>query len=493
MSTDWAGRQLGNYRLVRLIGHGGYADVYLGEHVYLKTSAAVKVLHTQITDEDVENFRTEALTIAHLIHPHIIRVFDFNVIDNTPFLVMDYAPNGTLRQRHPKGSHLAPATFMPYVMDIASALQYAHDQKLIHRDIKPENMLLDANNKVMLSDFGIAVVSQNSLSQTTEDMVVGTMAYMAPEQLQGKPRPASDQYALAVVVYEWLSGTRPFNGTYVELLTQHLSTDPPILDEQTLAIPHAVQQVIRKALAKDPHQRFARVQDFANALEWAYRSSQVAIPVAPVKREEARPVTSTTDQTTRTHNGPDQTPPQRNPGFEPKQVMSFAAASAPQITTSAKSIGRGLGRLTRTLLITLLLAAVLICGVGYTAYNHFFANQNVAPTDVNQSGANALADSFTQAISTQNYDQAYNDLGQGLAAKNQFKRDAQREDQCNGPITAYKRVSTNSHGNTLVDTYQMTRSRLAQTYNLTLTLQSDSSGRWRITDYNSGAPACPSS
>ncbi len=491
MSTEWAGRQLGNYRLVRLIGHGGYADVYLGEHVYLKTQVAVKVLHTQITDEDVENFRTEALTIAHLVHPHIIRVFDFNVLDNTPFLVMDYAPNGTLRQRHPKGSRLAPATFLPYVMDIASALQHAHDQKLIHRDIKPENMLLDSNNKVMLSDFGIAVVSQNSLSQTTEDMVVGTMAYMAPEQLQGKPRPASDQYALAVVVYEWLSGARPFNGTYVELLTQHLSTDPPFLDEQTLAIPHAVQQVIRKALAKDPHQRFARVQDFANALEWAYRSSQVAIPVAPSRKENARPAVSTTTQTTRTQNGASQPPPRQNPGFEPRQMMAFAAS--PQVTTSAKRIGRGLGRLTRTLLITLLLAAVLICGLGYTAYNHFFVNQGVSSTTVNQSGATALADNFTQAISTQHYDQAYNDLGQGLAAKNQFTQDAQSEDQCNGPITAYKRVDTSSHGNTLVDTYQVTRSRLSHTYDLTLTLQSDSSGRWQITDYNSGAPACPSS
>ncbi len=530
MSTEWIGRQLGNYRLIRLIGHGGYADVYLGEHVYLKTNAAIKVLHTQITDGDIENFRTEALTIAHLIHPHIIRVFDFNVVDNTPFLVMDYAPNGTLRQRHPKGVPLAPVTFLPYVMDIASALQHAHDQKLIHRDIKPENMLLSSNNQVMLSDFGIAVVSQSSLSQTTEDMVVGTMAYMAPEQLQGKPRPASDQYALAVVVYEWLSGTRPFSGTYVELLTQHLSTDPPLLDEQTLSIPHAVQQVIRKALAKDPHQRFARVQDFANALEWAYRSSQIATPIAPSGKRDARPVVNSTTQTTRTYNGAGQTPPTPNPPprtyssagqtpptpnppsriyegvgqtpppqtprSEPGPMLSFAAASAPQLTTSAKSIGRGLGRLTRTFLLVVLLGGALICGGGYTAYNYFFANQgnqDIPSGPVNQSGATALADNFTQAISTQNYDQAYSDLGPGLADKNQFKQDAQSEDQCNGPITNYKSISTTLHGNTLVDTYQMTRSKLAQSYNLTLTLQGDSSGRWQITDYNSGAPACPAS
>ena len=492
MSTDWVGRQLGSYRLLSVIGHGGYADVYLGEHIYLKTQAAIKVLRTQLTDEDIEHFRTEAFTIAHLVHPHIIRVFDFNVLDNNPFLVMDYAPNGTLRQRHPKGSRLTPDIFLPYVMDIASALQYAHDQKLIHRDIKPENMLLGSNNQVMLSDFGIATVSQNSLSQTTEDMVIGTMAYMSPEQLQGKARPASDQYALAIVVYEWLGGARPFNGTYVELLTQHLSTDPPLLDEQTLAIPHAVQQVIRRALAKDPHQRFARIQDFANALEWAYRTSNVANPGASSRREDVRPAASITSQPTRVRGGTAQAPPPPEATrLAPGPMLTFA--SAPQLTNSARSVGRGLGRLTRTILLTLLLVAALVCGLGYAVYNQFFANQNPSSTTVNQSGANSLSDNFTQAISTQNYDQAYNDLGPGLGEKNQFKQDAQSEDQCNGPITTYKRVSATVRGNTLVETYEMTRSRLAKTYNLTLTLQGDGSGRWQITDFQSGAPACPSS
>ncbi|GAC1669671.1 MAG: hypothetical protein PVS3B1_08430 [Ktedonobacteraceae bacterium] len=490
MSTGWVGRQLGNYRLLHLIGHGGYADVYLGEHTYLKTRAAIKILHTQITDEDIENFRTEALTIAHLTHPHIIRVFDFNVVDKTPFLVMDYAPNGTLRQRHPKGSRLEPGTFLPYVMDIASALQYAHDQKLIHRDIKPENMLLGLHNEVLLSDFGVAVVSQNSLSQTTEDMILGTMAYMAPEQLQGKPRPASDQYALAIVVYEWLSGTRPFNGTYVELLTQHLSTDPPLLDEQTLAIPHSVQQVIRRALAKDPHERFIRIQDFANALEWAYRSSSIGTPMAPGRPVGEERVATSTTQTVLTPANYKH-PPQVTRS-EPGSMLSFAVASAPHITSSAKSIGRGLGRLTRTLLVVLLLAAVLLCGSGYVAYNHFFSKQETSTGVVNQSGAIALSNQFMQAISMRDYDQAYNDLGQSVAAKNQFKRDALSEDTCNGPVTGYKQAGTILHGKTLVNTYQVTRSRLAQSYQLNLTLEGDTSGRWRITDYTSGAPAFPS-
>src|SRR5207302_699802 len=112
------GQQLGNYRLIRLLGRGGFAEVYLGEHIYLKTQAAIKVLHTRISPEDMEGFLKEAQTIARLGHPHIIRVMDFGVDNEIPFLVMDYAPNGTLRQRYPKGTQLLLATILPYVKQI---------------------------------------------------------------------------------------------------------------------------------------------------------------------------------------------------------------------------------------------------------------------------------------------------------------------------------------------------------------------------------------
>src|SRR5437763_2505295 len=254
------GQQLGNYRLISLLGHGGFADVYLGEHVYLRTQAAIKVLHTQLASEDVEKFRNEALTIAHPVHPHIIRVLDYDVENSIPFLVMDYAPNGSLRERHPKGTRLSPMVFMPYVKQVASALQYAHDQRLIHRDVKPENMLLGRNNEVLLSDFGIALVTQSSLSQSTEDVVIGTMVYMSPEQIQGKARPASDQYALGIVVYEWLSGDRPFHGSFTELCSQHLFAPPPPLRQKLPAISPELEQVVLRVLAKDPHWRFESVQ-----------------------------------------------------------------------------------------------------------------------------------------------------------------------------------------------------------------------------------------
>src|SRR5205085_6965448 len=163
--TNRVGQQLGNYQLISHLGEGGFAEVYLGEHVHLGTQAAIKVLHTQLARDDMEQFRTEARTIAHLEHPHIVRILDFGVEDKTPFLVMSYAPNGTLRQRYSRGERVPLPTIVSYVKQIADALQYAHDEKLIHRDIKPGNMLLDRRNEILLSDFGIATAAQSSRYQ----------------------------------------------------------------------------------------------------------------------------------------------------------------------------------------------------------------------------------------------------------------------------------------------------------------------------------------
>lgn len=264
--ADRVGHRLGNYQLIRLLGSGSFADVYLGEHIHLGMQAALKVLTTRLTNDDIENFRTEARTIARLKHPQIVRVLEFGVESGTPFLVMDYAPYGTLRTRHPRGSRLAPETFLPYVKQVAEALQYAHEQKLIHRDIKPENMLLGERHEVLLSDFGIAMVAQSSRYQGTQE-VAGTVAYMAPEQAQGHPRPASDQYSLGVVVYEWLAGEQPFHGSFTEIAIQHVLAPPPPPHEKVPGISPQIEQVVMTALAKDPKERFATVQEFAHALE----------------------------------------------------------------------------------------------------------------------------------------------------------------------------------------------------------------------------------
>ncbi len=280
---DRVGQRLGNYRLVHLLGEGGFAEVYLGEHVYLNTLAAVKVLHTQLEGKQSERFRYEAQTIAHMEHPNIVRVLEFGVEETTPFLIMSYAPNGTLRRRHPQGNQLQLATIVHYVRQIAGALQYVHDQKLIHRDVKPQNMLLGPNNEVLLGDFGLALITESSRRQSIQDMA-GTIAYMAPEQIQGKPRRASDQYALGVVVYEWLSGDLPFHGSFSEIGSQHILTLPPKLHEKIPAISPDVEEVVMATLAKDPQQRFASIRAFATAFEQACQHRQPSPTVVLVNQ-----------------------------------------------------------------------------------------------------------------------------------------------------------------------------------------------------------------
>jgi serine/threonine protein kinase len=272
--VDRRGKRLGHYRLVRLLGRGGFAEVYLGEHLHLKTQVAVKVLYTALQEEDIESFLREAQTVARLKHPHIVRVFDFDVQEHTPYLVMDYLPNGSIRRLYPRGTVLPLAAIVSYVTQIASALQYAHDEKVIHRDVKPENMLLDRDNSLVLSDFGIALMAQSSHYQSAQE-VAGTAAYMAPEQFQGHPHRASDQYALGIVAYEWLSGDRPFHGTFSEIASQHMFVPPPLLSEKVPDISPDVEQVVRTALEKDPKQRFGSVLAFAIALEQASQVKQL--------------------------------------------------------------------------------------------------------------------------------------------------------------------------------------------------------------------------
>ncbi len=267
-NNDRVGQKISNYQLMRLIGHGGFADVYLGEHVYLKTLAAVKILHARADDDDQPDILNEARAIAQLEHPNIVRLFEYGVDNGYPFLIMSYAARGSLRNHYPRGSRLPVARVVEYVQQIASALDYAHKNKLIHRDVKPENMLIGQNGQVLLTDFGLVMMAQTSRSQSSGDLA-GTVAYMAPEQLRGRPRFASDQYALGVVVYEWLCGRRPFNGSFAEIASQQVMEAPPPLCEMELHLAPEIEQVVLKALAKNPADRFESVGDFALALSEA--------------------------------------------------------------------------------------------------------------------------------------------------------------------------------------------------------------------------------
>src|SRR2546421_6156057 len=139
MMRDLIGQHLGNYQLVSLLGRGGFAEVYLGQHVRLSMQAAIKVLHVHLSNEQINGIQQEAETIAKLVHPHIVRILDFDVSNGIPFLVMDYCAHDTLRKRYAKGKRVPLLMVVSYVQQVADALQYAHDQKLIHRDVKPEN------------------------------------------------------------------------------------------------------------------------------------------------------------------------------------------------------------------------------------------------------------------------------------------------------------------------------------------------------------------
>lgn len=272
---DLIGQQIGQYRLLRLVGAGSFASVYLGEHQYLKRHAALKIVHVRMEPANYTTFLQEARTIARLNHPHIVRVQDFGMHEQIPYLVLDYLPNGTLRTRHLDGQRLPLEQIIPYVNQLASALDYAHQQQIIHRDVKPANVLLTDTGEVVLSDFGLAIV-QDTLSSLSEQKFAGTPQYVAPEQIQGHPCPASDQYALGVMVYNWLCGAPPFTSSGLGILIQHLQQEPPSLCERVPGLSPAVNAVVLHALAKDPTQRFETVGAFAHAL---YNASALTQPL----------------------------------------------------------------------------------------------------------------------------------------------------------------------------------------------------------------------
>ncbi len=338
--SDRIGQQFGNYRLVSLLGQGGYAEVYLGQQVRLDLQAAIKVLHTHLTEQEAAHFQQEAQTIAKLTHPAIVRVFDFDVQDGVPFLVMDYAPNGSLRRRYPKGTVVPLPQILSAIKQIAAALQYAHEQKFIHRDVKPENMLVGRQQEVLLSDFGLAALAHSSGSLSTQE-AVGTLPYMAPEQIEGHPRAASDQYALGVVVYEWLCGARPFEGSVTEVMVQHLTMPPPPLHEKVATIPREIEQVVLRALAKDPKARFASVQDFVEALERASQLAPAHAVLLPSEQPAPSPAAAATYSTVAVSPGqlgdPTEVTPSANVPREALEPTVLPVASAPTDLTTPPS------------------------------------------------------------------------------------------------------------------------------------------------------------
>lgn len=270
---DRIGQQVGDYRLLRWLGGGGCGHVYLAEHMRDRSHVALKLLHTRLSrSEELKAFINEARTIR-LQHAHIVPLLDFGISqEEIPYLVMEYATQGTLRGRHPHGSRVPLPLIVDYAQQVASALQYAHDLHLIHRDVKPENMLLRADGTVLLSDFGLVTAAHSLPTLNLRPGIGGTLPYMAPEQIQNQPQPASDQYSLAVIVYEWITGRPPFKGSPTEVATQHIMKPPASLIAQIPTLSRSVEHVVLKALAKDSKDRFPTVQHFTVALEQAVQA-----------------------------------------------------------------------------------------------------------------------------------------------------------------------------------------------------------------------------
>jgi serine/threonine protein kinase len=338
------GLKLGNYRLVRLVGHGGFADVYLGEHVYLKTEAAIKVLHTRLPDKVLQKFLAEACNHARLNHPNIVHVLDFGIEDTIPFLAMHYAPYGTLRQRHPTGTVLGASTIVSHVKQITSALQYAHNRNIIHRDIKPENMLLSDEDTIMLSDFGLSIALRtlhtrnipSLFSQGT--LTAGTTTYMAPEQFSGTPYYASDQYGLATLVYEWFCGTPPFVGSDLQTAVKHMYREPPLMREIVPALDPAIESVVMRGLAKNPQQRFASVQDFSDALEAVCKPLSARLyPLAKEVVPSTYSVTSVNSFVKKQH-APTARVMDKNPSFAPDHPLLFSKTLSTPLSPEQRTL-----------------------------------------------------------------------------------------------------------------------------------------------------------
>ena len=274
-----SGQKIDRYTLVELIGQGAFGQVYKAMEDGQQDFCAVKIL---IPDElrpyPLYDFVQEIRTIFRLTHPNIVRLRDFGIIDlpdfadPLAFFVMDYCANGTLRKRHQQLQPLPLSTVTLYVKQIAAALQHVHDQEIVHRDVKPANLLIGDNNEVLLSDFGIATHSYTR--KPTPQLPLGTLYYMSPEQIDGQAGRGCDQYALGIVVYEWLRGTVPFTGSKEQIIYQHKKVKPPALQGRVADISTEVEAVVMRALEKDPKERFPRVLDFAEALDHAEGISQ---------------------------------------------------------------------------------------------------------------------------------------------------------------------------------------------------------------------------
>jgi len=280
------------YRVLRRLGGGGMASVYLAEHAHLQKAVVLKVLHGHLAKdaEMLERFRREASAASQLVHPHIVPIIDAGEIEGVMFTVMPFMPGGSLADRIGEGARSA-IEVASIATQAATALDYAHRRGIVHRDVKPDNVLFDDDGHALVTDFGIAELrSQNRL--TASGRAMGTPHYMSPEQAMGKLVDGrSDIYSLGIVMYEALVGFPPFDGPdafAVGYKQVHEAVVPP--QQVNSEIPLPMAEIVLRCLNKPPADRYARANDLADALigllslenddSGALRAASAARPVA---------------------------------------------------------------------------------------------------------------------------------------------------------------------------------------------------------------------
>jgi tRNA A-37 threonylcarbamoyl transferase component Bud32 len=275
----------GKYLVVRLLGRGGMAEVYQASDPVLDRRVAIKVIHSHLACEEGfnERFHHEAKLVASLRHPHIIQLYDYDVANGQPFMVMEFLEGRSLKERldelRAKNEKMSMEEALKLLKAIGSALDYAHSLGAVHRDIKPANILFTSRDEPVLTDFGIAKMLSGFTHLTMTGSVVGSPAYMSPEQAMGKPVDSrSDLYSLGCVFYEMVTGKPPFEGdSPTAVMLQHVNAAPRRPSELNDKLSPAVEVVLLKALAKDPKDRFATAAELVRSVETAL-GGQVGAP-----------------------------------------------------------------------------------------------------------------------------------------------------------------------------------------------------------------------
>lgn len=286
-------QQLGKYQLGQLLGQGGMGAVYRSFHPVLNQPVAVKVMQNTLAADPQaqQRFLREAQVVAGLAHPNIVNIFDVDIQDGRPYIVMEYLDAGSLADRLQAGP-LTLAAALQLAAPLADALEYAHQRGLVHRDLKPANVLLRPDGSPVLADFGLArpVQADSAAQITATGAVMGTLAYMAPEQFSGQPTDArADIYSFGVMLYEMLTGRLPFTGDSAQIMYGHLQQPPPSLRVARPDLPESIEQLVQRMLSKDPAWRPQRMAEVASALRAITAGTAATGPTV-----QARPATNPT-------------------------------------------------------------------------------------------------------------------------------------------------------------------------------------------------------